>query len=91
MLKVNNRDTRMTLGHCSGALMVNFKLTSSSVSIVEFEQVNAGRVLTCSMLQSHYTDLFLDIYHCLKHADLFLLYHKFLQFNQFFLKPFSKY
>ena len=42
MLKVNNKDTRTTpMGH-SSVFNVNFEHISHLVSIVSFEQVNAG-------------------------------------------------
>ena len=44
-----------------------------------------------SMLQSHCTNLFLDIYDHLKHVNLSVLYRIFLQFNQFLLKLFCTY
>ena len=51
MVKVNNKYTRMTPLDRSGVFIVNFKTYfthSSSVSIVNFEQVNTG--LNCSYL-----------------------------------------
>ena len=45
MFKVNNKDTKMTPWRRFGVFVVNFEHIShlcSSVSIVNFEQVNAG-------------------------------------------------
>ena len=47
MFKVNNKDTKTTPWRRFGVFIVNFEHTSylcSSVSIVNFEQVNAGWV-----------------------------------------------
>ena len=50
MFKVNNKDTKTTPWRRFGVFIVNFEHIShlcSNVSIVNFEQVNAGWALTC--------------------------------------------
>ena len=47
MFKVNIKDIGVTLMGCSGVFIINFEHISHLVSIVNFEQVNAGWVIFC--------------------------------------------
>ena len=53
MFKVNNKDTRTTAWRCSGIFIVDFEHISdpcSTVSIVNFEQVNRHYIFQANML-----------------------------------------